>query len=432
MTYEDKIERRTIRLTAVTPVHIKGKDIDYGQGFVRRDNYSAYAIDHMRLGKYLLSKGKFEVYLEEIDGLINRRKFKDFDFQKFLQTHNLYNINNPETHRELIDAGVFKAIVGSTNNKQFVRDGMLRAFIPGSTIKGFIRVACIYEHFKNKVFLKWEEFENEIRDYDKSLIDSFRFISVTDSRELDIQSIKDETVSIVSRNIREETVLPKTEEGEGRIIEFGKIKLQIGDTRFYDIDESLTNRFRLKTGVVISSYKLDSKGKKVIDLTIKDENISRGQSDLVKIVALNFKSDEDLECFNGETEFDIILNKNPANTPFKSIENLIHVLDSFSKNIWDLETKYLSQITENANNIEKIKKFYDGKRIANARIGFGTGLISKTPDGILEETVLTELVNALFQPMKPMPHTRPKSRKVISSSSEAVLPLGWIKLDIKP
>ncbi len=431
MTYEDKIERRTIRLTTVTPVHIKGKDIDYGQGFVRRDNYSAYAIDHTKLGKYLLSKGKFEIYIEEIDGLINRRKFKDFDFQRFLQEHKLYQIDKPETHIELIAAGVFKGIVGSANNKQFVRDGMRRAFIPGSSIKGFIRVACVYEHFKNRVFAKWRNFEDEIREYNKLLTDSFRYISVTDSACLDIKNFKDETVSIVSRNIRKETVLPKTEVGEGRIIEFGKIKLQISDTRFYDIDESLIHRLSLKNGVIISSYNLDSKGKKVINLTIKDKGVSESHPELVKIVALNFKSDEELECFNGETEFDVILNKNPTNTPFKSIEHLIQVLDSFSENIWKLETKYLTEITENLSRIEKIKNFYDGTRIANARLGFGTGLISKTPDGILEETILTELVNTLFEPKKEPPHIRPKSRKVISSNNNAMQPLGWIKLEIK-
>lgn len=430
MFYEDKIERRTIRLTTVTPIHIKGKNIDYGQGFVRCDSYSAYAIDHTKLGKYLLSKGKFEVYIEQIDRLISRRKFKDFDFQKFLQDHNLYHIDKPETHRELIRAGVFKGIVNTTNDKRFILDGLRRAFIPGSSIKGFIRVAFIYDHFKNKLFANSEDYEKEIRDYDRRLTEDFRYISVIDSAELDIKNLNNETVSIISRNIREEKKTQKINVGEGRIIEFGKMKLQVGDVEFYDIDESLINRLQLRNGVVISSFTLDKKGKKIINLVVKKASLE-SQSELDQVVSLNFKSNEELECFNGETEFDIIINKNHKSHPFESIENIIQVLDSFSQKIWDLEAKYFTEVTEDISRIANIKAFYSQPRIANVRLGFGTGIISKTPAGILEQGVLTNLVNSLFEPKKDPPHTRPKSRKIISLNNNGILPLGWARLDLK-
>ena len=97
-----------------------------------------------------------------------------------------------------------------------------------------------------------------------------------------------------------------------------------------------------------------------------------------------------------------------------------------------MEIKYASQITENTGRITRIQDFYSQPRTANARLGFGTGLISKTPDGILEETMLTELVNAHFEPKKDPPHTRSKSRRGISSGNNAILPLGWVKLKIQP
>ncbi|PWW82843.1 hypothetical protein CR164_03640 [Prosthecochloris marina] len=430
MSYEEKIERRTVKLTTVTPLHIKGKDIDFGQGFVRRNNYSAYAIDHMKLGNYLLSKNKFEVYLEEVDRLISRRKFKDFNFQKFLKHHHLYDIDKPETHDELIKAGVFKGIVESTNDKQFVRDGMQRPFIPGSSIKGFIRVAYIYEHFKSKLFANRETFETEIRDFDRHLTDIFRFISVTDSCELNIQQLKDETVSIISRNTRNEKILAQAEEGEARVIDmFGKIKLQANGIKMYDIDEKLVKQFFLKTGDIISSYKADKKGKVIKELTVK-EKTSVSKPVTQKVISLKFKDKEELECFNGETTFDIILNKNNSNVPFKSIEHVLAALDSFSQKIWELETDFISEITENIASITDIGAFYSQPRTANARLGFGTGLISKTPDSILEETMLTELVNAHFDPKKDPPHTRPKSRRVISFDNNAMLPLGWVRLEL--
>lgn len=430
MSYEEKIERRTVKLTAVTPLHIKGKDIDYGQGFVRRDNYSAYAIDHARLGKYLLSKNKFEVYLEEVDRLISCRKFKVFDFQKFLKLHHLYDIDKPKTHEELIKAGVFKGIVESTSDKQFVRGGMQRPFIPGSSIKGFIRVAYIYEHFKNKVFANRENFEKEIRNFDRHLADVFRFISVTDTCELNIQQLKDETVSIISRNTRNEKILAQAEKGEARVIDmFGKIKLQANGIKLYDIDEEIVRKLSLKAGDIISSYKTDKKGKVVKELTVK-EKASVSKPVTQKVISLKFKDNEELECFNGETTFDIILNKNNSNVPFKSVEYVLGVLDSFSQKIWELETDFISEITENIASISDIGAFYSQLRTANARLGFGTGLISKTPDGILEETMLTELVNAHFDPKKDPPHTRPKSRRVISSDNNAILPLGWVRLEL--
>lgn len=430
MGYEKNIEKKTIRLKTISPIHIKGKDVDYGQGFVRRDNYSAYAIDHTKLGKYLLSKGKFEIYLEEVDRLINRRKFKKFDFQKFLKDYHLYDIDKPETHRELIDAGVFKGIVGSTNDKQFIRDGMKRPFIPGSSIKGFIRVACIYDHFKNKLFTDFRKFEREIRNYDRWLTERFRFLSVTDSGTLNIQRLKDETVSIVSRNIKNEKLL-QAEEGGAKVVEvFGRIKLQTHDARLYEIDEKLFQQYSLKTGKMVSSYTLDKKGKVVIGFTV-NERASIRELTIQKVVSLKFKDKEELECFNGETNFDIILNKNNPNFPFKNIEHLLEVLDSFSQKIWKLEAKYLSEITENVDRIGGIKKFYEETRFANARLGFGTGLLGKTPDGILDESMLNDLVNARIKPEKAPPHKRPKSRRMIVSNDFAILPLGWIKMGIK-
>lgn len=431
MGYEEKIERCTIRLKTISPVHIKGKDIDYGQGFIRRDKNSAYAIDHKKLGKYLLFKKKFDVYLEEVDRLINCRKFKEFDLQNFFKSQNLYDIDKPETHRELIEAGVFKGIVQSTNEKQFIRDGMKRPFIPGSSIKGFIRVACIYEHFKNKLFTSRVNYENEIRDYNKRLIDSFRFISVIDSKELNIQELKEETVSIISRNIRNENVLPQADEGEARIVEiFGKIKLQANGAKLYDIDEKLVNQLMLKSGDIISSYETDINGRFVEKLTVK-EKISFNKPVVQEIISLKFKDKEELECFNGETTFDIIINKNNENVPFKSMEHLLETIDSFSQKIWELEKKFISEITEDNFSIKDIIIFYSQSRTANSRLGFGTGLISKTPDGILEETLLTELVNAHFDPKKDPPHKRPKSRRVITTNNLAVLPLGWVKLNIQ-
>jgi len=434
MSYEEKIERRTVKLNAITPLHIKGKNIDYGQGFVRRDNYFAYAIDHTKLGKYLLIKNKLEFYLEEVDRLISCRKFKEFDFQKFLKIHRLYDIDKPETHRELIEAGVFKGIVESTNDKQFIRDGMQRPFIPGSSIKGFIRVAYIYDYFKNKSFTSREIFEKEIRNYNSNLIDSFRFISVTDSHELDIQQLKDETISIISRNIKNDKVLAKAEEGEAKVVDmFGKIKLWTYENILYDIDEKLFKRYSLKDGDIISSYKSDKKGKVIEELTVKAK-ASVSEPETQKVISLKFKDKEELECFNGETIFDIILNKNndKSDIPFKSIKHLLEVLDCFCQKIWKLEKKYISEITEDTDAVKDIRKFYSQPRNANARLGFGTGLISKTPDGILEETMLTELVNAHFEPKKDPPHTRPKSRRVISFNNNAILPLGWVKLEIQP
>ena len=428
MGYQENIQRSTICLSAISPIHIKGKDIDYGQGFVRRDNHSAYSINHAKLGKYLLSKRKLDIYLEEVDKSISRSKFKDFSFQKFLEEHRLYNVDKPETHRDLIDAGVFNNIVQSTNDKQFVRDGMQRAFIPGSSIKGFIRVACIYEHFKNRLFAKWEDFEKEIRAYDKGLNDCFRAIFVTDSRALDIRELKNEEVTIVSRNIRNEIVIDDVKLGEARVIEiFGKIKIQAD--KLYDIDEKLIQQNSLKPGDLVLTYKLDSKRKKIIDLTVKEKQLSC-EPEIKKIISLNFKDNEDVECFNGKTDFDIILNMNYKNPPFQSIEHLLRVIDSFSRKIWELEANYLSEITEDIASIANIIAFYSQPlSTTTARLGFGTGLISKTPDGILEQAILTDLVNAFFEPKKNPPHIRPKSRRMITSNSKAILPLGWVRLE---
>lgn len=421
MSYEDNIERHKIYLTAITPIHIKGKDVDYGQGFVRRNSCSAYAIDHSKLGKYLFSKGKLDVYLEEVDRYINRQKFKEFDFYGFLLKYNLYDIEKSETHKELIEAGVFKGIVQYAGDKKFIRDGMSRAYIPGSSLKGFIRVACIYEYLKQKKYKNWLDLERDIRDYDRKLTDSFRFVSVTDSCEINIQNLTEKTVSVVSRNIHHK----KSFVGVARVVEiFGKIKLETSDTKIYEIDQKIIDHYMLKMGDSISSFTLDKKGR-----TVEDVKISVVEPVVNRNVDIKIKEKEDIECFDGGVTFDIILNMN-YDIPFSGISQILDVLDSFSQKIWDLEKKFFLEINENELGLDDIRYFYSQKRNANARFGFGTGLITKTPDGILDEVVLTELVNYFFPPRKELPHTRPKSRRIILQNNNAVFPLGWAKLQV--
>ncbi|MFQ5772808.1 MAG: type III-A CRISPR-associated RAMP protein Csm5, partial [bacterium] len=161
------LEYKTIRLKTISPVHIKGKDIEYGQGFVRRDEFTAYAIDANKLAEYLFEFSNdftlVEKYAQQIEKLSLQNKLKDFDNEKFLAEARIYHHKrNKAREHELIRKGVFSAVVNATPDTHFIRDGLGRPFIPGSSLKGVIRTAIMYDMAKK--FLH-QSTDNQVKSF---------------------------------------------------------------------------------------------------------------------------------------------------------------------------------------------------------------------------------------------------------------------------
>ena len=150
------LETKTIQLRTISPVHIQGKDIEYGQGFVRRDDQTAYAIDADKLAQYLYEKTNdltlLNKYVDEVEEKAMRNKMKDFDFEGFLSGAGIYHHEKLKVReKDLINFGVFKSVVIAPQGNQFIQNCRNNAFIPGSSLKGVLRTAVMYDLVRKKL-----------------------------------------------------------------------------------------------------------------------------------------------------------------------------------------------------------------------------------------------------------------------------------------
>ena len=150
------LETKTIQLKTLSPVHIQCKDSGFGQGFVRRDALTAYAIDSDKLGQYLFEKTNdfslVEKYADLIEAKARINKMKEFDFEGFLLSAGIYHHEKLKTHeKDLIQSGVFKSIVTAPEGNQFIRNRANVPFIPGSSLKGAIKTAVMFHLLQEKL-----------------------------------------------------------------------------------------------------------------------------------------------------------------------------------------------------------------------------------------------------------------------------------------
>ena len=176
-----------VELEVLSPLFIKGKDVEYGEGFIAVNN-KVYLIDNDKLCKFISEKTYDENgirrnstpdYIHLYDHFITRpEKLDDNDillhyreFEKFIgltdtnlsqNDLNAYKkksidfflsktklISGNEKNREKIII-IEKLAKGVTNlpksdKKEFVQNGRDFCFIPGSTIKGAIRNAVLWQ-----------------------------------------------------------------------------------------------------------------------------------------------------------------------------------------------------------------------------------------------------------------------------------------------
>ncbi|MHB8338423.1 MAG: type III-A CRISPR-associated RAMP protein Csm5, partial [Ignavibacteriaceae bacterium] len=152
------IETKKINLRTFSPMHIKGKDYKYGEGFIRRNDNSAYVLDIGKLFNFIHNEMQKDELLYKYNNLIENaillNKIKEFDNEKFLSDEGIYNyLTNKTLEAGLIHYGAFSSIVSLTKENEFIKDGKNRAYIPGSSIKGGIRTALFYsgiQYYKSK------------------------------------------------------------------------------------------------------------------------------------------------------------------------------------------------------------------------------------------------------------------------------------------
>ena len=176
-----------VELEVLSPLFIKGKDLEYGEGFISVNN-KVYLINNDNLCKFIGEKtydtngirrdstpDYIQLYdyfitrpenLNENDMLVHYRAFEasigrtdanlfqkvPYEYKKksiafFLSETNLISGNEKDRERIILEEKLAKGVTSlpQSDNKKFVQNGRDVCFIPGSTIKGAIRNALLWQ-----------------------------------------------------------------------------------------------------------------------------------------------------------------------------------------------------------------------------------------------------------------------------------------------
>ncbi|QTA91971.1 type III-A CRISPR-associated RAMP protein Csm5 [Desulfonema magnum] len=166
------LETGTYRLTPISPVHIQGSDgsANYGQCFIRspHDNKFIYLVDTMKLQNYLFEHhGGLDIIIKFANWLEDAPK--DKGISEFLRD-NKFDFTKT---RDVARGKVYAKVKKGYNRLYFIRNGMDRAYIPGSSVKGVIRTAVLWKILREIRSNNPTQFDAEMTAYINGKIKEF-------------------------------------------------------------------------------------------------------------------------------------------------------------------------------------------------------------------------------------------------------------------
>lgn len=148
-------ETKKIRLTAKSPIHIGSVEQKITRfEFIHQGQY-LYPISEDRLSVFLQKKNLIPSYVNAVEREGNRFNLADYFKNRgiSLKAEDLETLSNSRKIKLLADASRMQDF------KPFIRDGFGNPYIPGTSIKGVIRTALLYnavKAFKQKDLQKFQ------------------------------------------------------------------------------------------------------------------------------------------------------------------------------------------------------------------------------------------------------------------------------------
>jgi len=381
-------ETTKVRIKTKSPIHI-GSELGKISGFeFLVDKNFVYPVSEDRLSKFLLEKNLIQDYVnyvnefkEKVNNKFNLQLFlrdkrinlSENDYLKLSNKRKIKVCGNPDTISEF---------------RPFIRDGFSNIYIPGTSLKGSIRTAILYnvlKKLKKSRKSEFEEIENKIKD------------AISSNKER--KKTKKIFYWVEKRFLQNFTLSSKQQEPNTDWLRMLHISdaYPIGNVQTILIPANVLkkekNQFKFK----------QEKNQKYT--TIWVECIPEGT------------------IFEFEIMWDTTLmkefSKNQVNLP-RNIDDVISAIRSFSSDIIDYETKFL----EGENNL---RKWYSQTK-PNFRFGFGSGMISTTGIMLVNEELRKKIRNFAGQERD---DEAPKSRRIWNNNNKYI-PLGWALLEKEP
>jgi len=362
----------------------------------------------------------------------------------------------------------------------FVKNGVGKAYLPASSVKGALRTAVFFwfsssmldvverelVSLKEDVLRTRDEREREfiLRRASKKLVnksfqgftyrdifsspsraypdnrdflDLFRIVVVTDSDGLQPKSSK----GVATEESRLFGKLVEYRRGSG-----GYIRGRDGRTyRFFIADFEAKGRdvsLKDEVSFVVEDAPAEKIARKVrVETPEKAEFYSPNPlvKRAVKVVSLEqnepiIKGDlGNFELFWGVAEMEIGIDRIKFDAmgyepPFSDAKGLVELAKKFYQRVWEHEKSFAQKFYARHAQLKRIAEFYE-QEPADMRIGWGSGLIATTVLSLATDTWRRGLLDVITPHRRPN-QLAPKSKKIAWVPEGPWAPLGWVKLSI--
>jgi CRISPR type III-A-associated RAMP protein Csm5 len=482
---------KIIELETLSPLFIKGKDLDYGEGMLRGSDGVVYLIDNDKLCEYIVEKKKVEEYVQEFDG-----RNKNPSLKSFLNRNNIYPNDNELKKIAKGITEISERFQRDDEDKKtnFIQNGKKKPFIPGTSLKGSIRNAVLWKFFedkKNKFLL--DTFFSSQREFLDKELQGLALISdaLVKAESQDFDGADEKMKLLFESSFSKKEQFEKSKNDDGFIIytqDFNSVEkilhgyqknfAQYFSKKTFQNNRSILSKLKFEQLPVakkdlkyISKKDFNArweKGKKnnsLVDffrlVKVSDGNITEDNSlewlQVKTICKDNFSQTYmkehvvTLECVPKATKahFKISIDTELAKAFFPdgvptylhSVEELLRVVDEFFRSVANSEYKEFfsgaKPIPNNINRKEKVdtglvEQFYKSTFGLQPdailfRTGWGGGFMSKTQFLHIEMADRVRVRDMIRYNGSPI---APKSRCQVVKGPNATEPLGWCKLSV--
>lgn len=480
---------KVVELTTLSPLYIRGKEIDYGEGLLKGKDGHVYLIDNDKLCDYIDQKGKVDEYVKyfvrdenrgynDIEGFadfmnirirlddfiadgyvrgsvayvkkegqkyrINVRDFKNYmkkqdpslefssrrdDYDRYKDISLEYFLNRYDifpSSEELKQMATGRVQIAEADPYQpFIQNIDGGYFIPGSSLKGAIRNTVLWKVMSDPGKKQW------LQDFVTDKLDRLKQgqLKNRNNRRTGKRDLL-EKFSIQFTGPGRKTLMEQS-----FIIDKNTVQGEYSD-RWRWTNEILRDVFRV---IKVSDANFINIG---IDKEVARAVCVSGNNTYQKEFDIHLQSVSPESSARFKITIDLNLAETffgKGNLPFylQSVENLLATVNEFFQKIWAEEkTFFTNKKSVSVNDYSKkqfkadtqdIEKFYSQLPTDYIfRTGWGGGLLSKTQFLNLEPEQRKGIRDLKMQRNEPAP----KSRTLIVGGEKAITPLGWCQLKI--
>ncbi len=399
------MKKMRVHLQTLTPLHIGGSEGSLSPLEFAYCDEKVYVISSERWASWLSHNKALDEFVRSFrDGRVT-------SLQAYLKNRGLLK---PESLGAIARYTVQSASAPRGDLRAFIRNGYQQPYMPGSSIKGILRLSMVYVLFTKLAREKKEELldryvEEQLKEFQEKL-ESERLIL---ERRISNRQALDKKLHKVKRRLQEKYKRSFTDMIDGKLLRDFKI------SEYWAKTDAHSDIFRVlevcdckpfeRDALKVEEIKIHSAGASVKPYSIFAECLPPGIEFTVDVnidldlLALFKRNNPQMAYGLGFSEVE------------SALLNPFGIAKTLTQRLLTHERTFLEQEL-------KVSGALSFAEEPDVRLGWGGGMLATTVDLLLDERLRKQIRNLLFAPKGESP--APKTRRLTTSNQ----PLGWCKI----